>query len=61
MTVGLVHNITVGLSTIITLGRRQSKTPILSRNVGQKSIETLFILLPTRCDNVASSDLDPQC
>ena len=27
---------------VLTPGRRQSKTPILSRNVDQKSIETLF-------------------
>ena len=26
----------------LTPGRRQSKTPILSRNVDQKSIETVF-------------------
>ena len=28
--------------TILTPGRRQSKTPTLSRNVDQKSIETVF-------------------
>ena len=27
---------------VVTPGRRQSKTPIQSRNVDQKSIETLF-------------------
>ena len=32
------------MEAIITPGRRQSKTPILSRNVDQKSIETEFII-----------------
>ena len=29
-------------NVVITLGRRQSKTPILSRSVDQKSLETEF-------------------
>ena len=32
----------MGVTTIYTPGRRQSKTPILSRNVDKKSIETVF-------------------
>ena len=32
----------------ITPGRRQSKTPILSRNVDQKSIETVFSIVICR-------------
>ena len=31
-------------SIMVTPGRRQSKTPILSRSVDQKSIETVFRL-----------------
>ena len=30
--------------SVSTPGRRQSKTPILSRNVNQKSIETVFFI-----------------
>ena len=29
---------------VITPGRRQSKTPILSGNIDQKSIETVFLI-----------------
>ena len=36
------------LFTIITSGRRQSKTPILSRKIDQKSIETEFLIVICR-------------
>ena len=32
------------LETKLTQGRQQSKTPILSRNVDKKSIETVFLI-----------------
>ena len=32
----------------ITPGRRQSKTPILSRNVDKKSLETVFLIVICR-------------
>ena len=39
-----VYKLIYVVVTLITLGRRQSKTPILSRNVDQKSLETEFTI-----------------
>ena len=39
---GVLHKL------IITPGRRQSKMPLLSRNIDQKSIETVFLIAISR-------------